>query len=409
MASVIKRKGKNTWYACWKQNGRSVMKSTKIDIKQPGLTEKKTQQMAATVAEAMERAAKGELPANRACEAVRHAVSLVGETQRIPTLRDYLTNFPCPGSPKHQELQRRIFRQFIDCLGARADLRLDRITREDCVAFIRSQLNKYSLSTIRTNKGTLTHAFNCAVRDNLIMKSPFFMVEVREEAKCLCPEKLKKVQHLEAFTADEVAFMIRNFPAPWNDIVLVCVGTGGQRIGDIVCLQWEHIDFDAGMIRFNTQKTTYDINNPMSQALSSRLRELKEERDPKSPYVFPYMARRYQQGGGQVSTEFTQLLRSFGLAEQREPGAKAGGMHRVSSKTFHSLRRFAVSWMRENGVSADLCRDIVGHDSEEVERVYMRASRSKKADALNALVGAVTGEASAEPAMPDLPKYKKEA
>lgn len=67
MASVIKRKGKNTWYACWKQNGRYVIKSTKIDIKQPGLTEKKTQQMAATVAEAMERAAKGELPANMFC------------------------------------------------------------------------------------------------------------------------------------------------------------------------------------------------------------------------------------------------------------------------------------------------------------------------------------------------------
>ncbi len=54
MASVIKRKGKNTWYASWKQNGRSVIKSTMIDIKQPGLTEKKTRQPASTVAEAME-------------------------------------------------------------------------------------------------------------------------------------------------------------------------------------------------------------------------------------------------------------------------------------------------------------------------------------------------------------------
>jgi len=36
------------------------------------------------------------------------------------------------------------------------------------------------------------------------------------------------------------------------------------------------------------------------------------------------------------------------------------------------LRATAVTVLRLAGVSPDLCRFIVGHDSEEIERVYFR-------------------------------------
>ncbi len=409
MAGIFKKKGKSAWYACWKTGGKTIQRTTGVLIKQPGLSEKKTKQMAATVAEAMERAAKGDVPVMKALDAVRNAACLSGSGMKIPSVRDYLENFNFTGAEKHRLEQKRVFKLFLDSLGGDADKRLDQITTAHCKNFVHRILERLSITTAKVNRNIVSFAFNCAIRDDLIVKNPFFGVTVSKEAQAVCPEKLKQKRKLDAFSAEEVSFMIRNFPAPWNDMVLVCVGSGGQRIGDICCLKWESVDFEAGLLKLDTQKTGHVINNPIAPVLVERFKELYEQRDVKSPYVFPYMARLYQQGGGRVSTDFTNLLKLHHLAEDRVPSARSGAERRVSSKSFHSLRRFAVSWMRENGVSADLCRDIVGHDSEEVERVYMRASRSKKADALNAMIDAVTTDATPIPTMPDLPKYKKEA
>ena len=72
-----------------------------------------------------------------------------------------------------------------------------------------------------------------------------------------------------------------------------------------------------------------------------------------------------------LSLEFTGLLKKHGIISAGERKGK-GDKRVLSEKSFHSLRATAVTILRLAGVPADLCRFIVGHDSEEIERVYFR-------------------------------------
>ena len=53
-----------------------------------------------------------------------------------------------------------------------------------------------------------------------------------------------------------------------------------------------------------------------------------------------------------------------------------------------------VTELRDSGVSADLCRALVGHRSEEVERMYYRATRARKEEAMRRLGDSLGGGGS---------------
>jgi len=78
------------------------------------------------------------------------------------------------------------------------------------------------------------------------------------------------------------------------------------------------------------------------------------------------MSRRYQRSAGSLSVEFTALLRMLGIAEDKKLTETDGRRRRVSNTTFHGLRRFAVMDTRKAGIAADLCRQLLGHDSESI-------------------------------------------
>lgn len=57
----------------------------------------------------------------------------------------------------------------------------------------------------------------------------------------------------------------------------------------------------------------------------------------------------------------------------------------LSTLSFHSLRVTAVTALRLAGVPADLCRVIVGHGSEIIERIYFRPDDEVIAEAMEKL------------------------
>ena len=96
---------------------------------------------------------------------------------------------------------------------------------------------------------------------------------------------------------------------------------------------------------------------------------------------------KHAQGGGKsskLSLEFTGLLKKHGIISAGERKGK-GDKRVLSEKSFHSLRATAVTILRLAGVPADLCRFIVGHDSEEIERVYFRPDSAAIAEAMKHL------------------------
>lgn len=92
MAGITNRKG--MWYATWKQAGKPVKQSTRVHVKEKGMSAAKAEALARQTAEMMAQAAKGETACSRAMEAVRAAAVAYGAAAQMPSVREYLAGIP---------------------------------------------------------------------------------------------------------------------------------------------------------------------------------------------------------------------------------------------------------------------------------------------------------------------------
>lgn len=268
-------------------------------------------------------------------------------------------------------------RRFIDFLGDGRNMTLAAVNKGMAKDFVERELGRVSVGTVIRYVSTLSGAFNTAVDRELVSRNPFRGV-MPSKADHQAEKQLRG-----AFTMDEVKLILDRFPADWPDMVRVCLYTGGQRLGDIATLKWEQINLEGGLIAMTTEKTKRRMNKPIIAPLREVLERMASSRV--NEFVFPLAAMKHAQSGGRsekLSTEFTSLLRRHGIVED-VPAKTDGDRHALASKSFHSLRATAVTVLRLAGVPADLCRFIVGHDSEEIEREYFRPDSTDVHDAMS--------------------------
>ncbi|MBQ7022053.1 MAG: hypothetical protein IJN29_00610 [Akkermansia sp.] len=66
-----------------------------------------------------------------------------------------------------------------------------------------------------------------AVREGLLTRSPWTGVKLPKN----------DTAHHEPFTREEVRKLLTDLPSIWQDMVKLCIYTGGQRIGDVDLLR----------------------------------------------------------------------------------------------------------------------------------------------------------------------------
>lgn len=268
-------------------------------------------------------------------------------------------------------------RRFLDFLGDGRNMVLTAVNKGMAKGFVERERERVSAGTVIRYVSTLSGAFNVAVDRELIPRNPFRGV-MPSKADHQAEKQLRG-----AFTMDEVKMILDRFPGEWPDMVRVCLYTGGQRLGDIACLQWSQIDLEHSFLFMTTQKSRRRMNKPIIDPLRDVLERRLACRV--NEFVFPLAAMKHAQAGGRsdkLSTEFTSLLRQHGIVKDASEEVK-GDRHKLASKSFHSLRATAVTVLRLAGVPADLCRYIVGHDSEEIERVYFRPDSAHVQEAMS--------------------------
>ena len=158
----------------------------------------------------------------------------------------------------------------------------------------------------------------------------------------------------------------------------------GQRIGDVSSLTWRQVDFPQRTIHFTTQKTGRHINLPMAKPLESCLLDLPSSDDPEAP-VF---ANAYNQTSNTLARQFSEILMEAGLAPKRNHGKHGKGRtarRELAALSFHCLRHTATSLLKNAGVSDVVAREIIGHDSEAVSRVYTHIESGTLREALDLL------------------------
>lgn len=104
---------------------------------------------------------------------------------------------------------------------------------------------------------------------------------------------------------------------------------------------------------------------------------------------------------GLLSKQFRALLVKAGLAEprrNRETGTGNRGVkHKCDELSFHSLRHTFVSWLKDMGATDSIARDLAGHESADVNRLYTHIAPAARQDAVNRLpdiLPAQTGRSS---------------
>ena len=425
MAGLIKRPGATSWVAIIKDaedSRKQCRKSTFVPITQAGKKEAQTRKEAQAVADGYEAVYKGRIlytaqadifrrqagtsadeqrALNKRLDILRELGSAGGTARKMPTVREFLTTFTPKGKAQNVSNARRAYARFLEYLGRGADMRLDRLTREHIQAFVDSEGPRVRHTTIGQYRTHISTALNAAINAELLAHNPAHGVSI-------APDTEAPLRH-EAFTPAEIAKIYHSVPQEWKDIVLFCVSTSGQRIGDCVQARWKSIDTAASVIRLQTEKTHKWMEFPLLEPLKSRLAALWAEREPGEEYIFPYFARRHERSKGILSGDFIRLIQACGISTVKH-GSTKGDRRQVHDKSFHSFRRSFVSILRDNGASPDMCRAMVGHSSEEVERAYYRANIDDKRKLLSFLfdtVGVLTPTAPVIP--PTAPDYRRQA
>lgn len=373
MAGLIKRG--NTWVATFYVAGQNVRKSTKVKVIPPkgsGESAAKLRRLAQLVADQMEAVAQGKQRTDDAVAAIR-LVAGAGKKER--TVREACESYQrdaerrCSG---HGGI-RAAFKRFFDIAGQLADLPLSKYTAAMAEDWLRADLDMVSGGTASRDRQAISAAFNRAIREGHIHVNPFAGLRLPTWAK---NEHIER----EILSKEQLAVVFGQFPGEWPDLVAVTLLLGGQRLGDMATLTWQHVDFERGLVTLRTDKVNRLQRCPMIGALRDLLE--RRQRDLAAlglPWVFPYSAARVAEADGKsskLSAEFSKLLEQHGLRPTRaerlangeRPRAARGKL--TSGMTFHSLRATAVTFLLDAGVPPELVRHIVGHDDPAIERRY---------------------------------------
>lgn len=261
--------------------------------------------------------------------------------------------------PQSLRNMRRACSLFLGWLGAKADLPLRSISRLDAKLFVESRCADVRSSTVVRDAGCLRTAFEDALDSEIIARNPFHNIRVPRG-------NAQEEQKREAFTLDELRFLVEHLPDEWSSAVRCAFETFGQRLGDILSLRWEQFDWERAVVRFVTQKTGRVLEQPMRASFFAWARARWEAAGcPQDALVHPQLARL-----SSPSQEFTHFLRIFGIGQDSAP--QDGRRRRLHNKSFHSIRASAATLLQSSGVAQGVAMKLVGHSSEAIHELYVK-------------------------------------
>lgn len=376
MAWLIQRG--NSWVGCWLGvDGKEVRRSTKVHVspapRDAGMTAKQLRQLAQRVADGMEGTDKGQMSVELALSAVR-AVACGGGSKPV-TLGEFAKKF-LAGRREQKSYNNSTVAvgSLLRLVPGAEEMPLGRFTVAMAEDYVRAALDEVGGSSVDRRLAVIGALFNRAVAERLLEVNPFRGVRVPKWA-------LNEASEREPFTREEVQRMLEVLPDEWPDFVAVCMLLGGLRLSEVALLRWDAVDFGRGLVKVRAAKT----NKPMTKPLIKPLRVLLERRKVAaagwSEWVFPYAQLRYAQAGdksSKLSIEFGKLLLEYGIVEPaRVEFKRAGKARRFQSKSFHSLRTTATTFLLDCGCPPELVRHIVGHDDPQIERAHYYKPQSE--------------------------------
>lgn len=377
MGSLHRRKDTRFWWAAWYgPDGRLIYRSTKCTDRNDAA------QVLAAWEKVTNRAKAGVLTEDQVRRVAADLyLRATGDTMTRATVREFFT-----GWAKRKELEvadasageyRRIAEGFMESIGKRADKDCSLVTVDQVAKWRDGLAARVSAGTVNKYLKVLRGAWNQAAREGVAASNPFAAVRTLKARKTF--ETTRR-----AFTLDELRRILAVADGEWCGIILFGLYTG-QRLSDITSLTWNQIDTAEGVVRFVTAKTGAVLDIPLAGPVLDWIGKAKVPKSARAP-VFPLAD---AASVSQNSKAFAKILVAAGLRKEL-PNHKATGKGRNSRReasevTFHCLRHTATSLLKNAGVSDVVAREIIGHQTEAISRVYTHIESKTMKRAIDAL------------------------
>ena len=290
---------------------------------------------------------------------IRRQIFGLPTKRKIPTLGEYaLTYLELCRCEKETTftMKRSCINALIRHIG---DYSLDKIT-----PFI---IEKYRL-TRKENDGIkdsssnvdiaiLSHIFTTAIKAGIVDKNP-----------CKGVRKLKVTETKDRILNQaEISLLMDRLQGRDKLMVMTALFTG-LRLGGVLSLSWQDIDFNNGIISSN-HKTSKLLSIPLSDYLKNALKGYRK--DSKGDRVFESRPIT-KTVASDYSEHFSALFKSLG----------------IQGVTFHTLRHtFSSILQGELGIGAVVVQGMTGHSSLGMLQKYSHSGLDNKRNAIQALEG----------------------
>lgn len=370
MASIHTQPGRPYWYCAYTNHqGKRRFISTKTEDR------KEADKFARSIEATVEKAKTHRLTPDNARAVIEGVVEDVlasmGANLEKQNLREFMAMWLRSKNESTAARYKTMADALLKFLGPKADRQLTAVSSTDMERFKNELMEKCAPATVAVTIKVLRSAFKRAVQLQLIDKNPAAFVETpaRDSA------------HKEDFTKKQIDELLATAQGDWLTMIHLGQWTG-QRLQDLANLRLSHIDLLQGLIRiYSTDKTRRVMEIPMTPNLKDHLESLPMGDDP-DDYLLPTLAGKRS---GSLSNQFYKLMAKLGFVPKRDHKGKGKGRNtkRVPNKYgFHSFRGTATSNLKNAGVPEAVVRDIIGHESKAVSRLYTNIDLESKRKAM---------------------------
>lgn len=349
------------WWVLVRSGGRRIRKTTGYPIAEREKAEAEARRIAGPAllesqADAAELAAiqaarlRGQAAKLRA-EASR--TPLAGAWERWPHVQSRKGSTARDVAARTAKIARDHWRLFAEAMAGAGIVHMEQVAPEVARGYLDGLRGRLSNRTHNMHLGSLRAMY---ARAALPTGNPFTgLPKFREDSP-----------HREPLTVKQAKALLEVVEGEYRVLVAVMLYTG-LRIGDACTLRRELIDLRRGVIRqFRTGKTGAAVEFPIHPSLAAILRRHRA----RGEYVVPGLAARYLRPNGSqdVSKAVSAAIRAAGAVSE----AKGAGGRAVSVYGAHCLRTTFASWCAEAGVPITVIQGWLGHESQEVTRIYAR-------------------------------------
>ena len=376
MPSVHRKPRSPYWHAAYTlPDGRRTLRSTKCRDKRKALQVAFEYQKAADVGR------DGRLAEEQARRVIGDIFAIANhEAMPAATVREHVEAWleMKEHSVTSVAEHRRAARDFLQHIGTHADKPVDALGVKHVASWYQKLRGELTVATANKLMRLMQGAFTQAVRLGYRTDNPFSKVDLAK----------KKSSERRALTLDELKSVLAVASNEWRGVVLFGVYTG-QRLTDIAKTTWAQLDLhgkQGPQVTFTPRKTGKRRTIPLAAPLLAWLMEQDATDNPSAP-LFPSL---YHLATPSLSHQFTDILAAAGLATptahtKGKARAKGDKRRQTGNLSFHYLRHTATSLLKNAGASDVVAREIIGHDSEAVSRLYSHIETGTLKRAVDAL------------------------